>query len=65
MFDVFIFFIPLSQTISVINRSGACAGVCACNHAHQIDKTGNGEQNNEKIKDVFKQKITGQKINFA
>ena len=52
MFDVFIFFIPMSQTISVINKSGpcyfymhqtsgACAGQCACNRTHQMDKAGN------------------------
>ena len=46
----FIFFITVSQTISVINRvkcpifythetSGACAGVCACDHTHQTEKT--------------------------
>ena len=50
-FDVvvlsFIFFIPMSQTISVINisgmcyfythqTSGACAGVCAYNLTHQV-----------------------------
>ena len=46
----FIFFIPTSQTISVINRSDAChfsdastsgagAGLCACNRIHQLEKT--------------------------
>ena len=50
MFDVFIFFIPMSQTIDVINKSGACffcmhqisdacAGMCTCNHTHEMNKT--------------------------
>ena len=53
-FDVFvlcfIFFMPLSQTISVINRngnaifymhqnSGACASICKCDRTHQMKKT--------------------------
>ena len=49
-FDVsylsFIFFIPMSQITSVINRSGACyflqlffVGVCACDRTHQMEKT--------------------------
>ena len=49
----FIFFSAMSQTISVINRSGgraifythqtcgACVGVCACNRTHQVEKTVN------------------------
>ena len=32
----FIFFIPMFQTISV---SGKCAGVCACDRTHQMEKT--------------------------
>ena len=50
MFLLLIFFISMSQTISVINGSGACffykhctssmcAGVCACNQMHQIENT--------------------------
>ena len=46
----FIFFVPMSQAISVINRSGACyfcrhqtsgtyTGVCASDHMHQMEKT--------------------------
>ena len=39
-FDVFIcLFIPMYQTISVINRIGAFAGVCACDCTHERDKT--------------------------
>ena len=43
----FVFFVPMSQTISVINRngactlqtSGACAGVYECDRTHQMEKT--------------------------
>ena len=51
IFDLsFIFYILMSQTISVINKlhllffythqtSGECAGMCACDRTHQMDKT--------------------------
>ena len=51
IFDLsFIFFVAISQTVSVINRSGACffymhqtsgtcAGMCACDCTHQMAKT--------------------------
>ena len=51
VFDLFfIFFIAMSQTISVISRrgraicymyqtSGICADMCRCNHMHQMEKT--------------------------
>ena len=50
-FDLsFIYFTAMSQTISVINRSGVyffythqtsggCAGVWTCDHTHQMEKT--------------------------
>ena len=50
LFCSFIFIISMSQTISVINRSGACyflhasnwwraSCVCACDRTHQMNKT--------------------------
>ena len=49
-FHSFIFFIPMSHTISVIGKSGACyfythqtsvacASVCTCNRTYQMGKT--------------------------
>ena len=44
MFDVFIFFSPMSQQSGMCffykhQANGACAGVCTCNCTPQMDKT--------------------------
>ena len=74
-FDIFnlsfINFIPVSQTISVINRSGtsffymhqtsgACAGVYVCNSTHQMEKTVKTAQflNNKNVHQVIRQRFS-------
>ena len=73
-FDVFvlcfIFFIPLSQTISVINRndmcyflhaskynSGACGGMCTWDLTHQTKKTATMSQREQNALTCFHEKV--------
>ena len=61
----------MSQTVSVINRigtaraifythqtSGACAGLCAGNRMHQMEKTANDVKTYKVISGVFRLEIT-------
>ena len=62
----FVFFSTMSQTINVINISGgegaifymhqncdACAGVCACNRTHKMEKTGLNKSYSHSSQKVF------------
>ena len=58
-------FIPISKTISIINRSGPYyfythqtngkhAGMCACDHMHQMEKTDTSSKGSVDSKNCYK-----------
>ena len=74
----FTFFIPMSQTISIINKvacsisythqtSGECAGICACYCTHQMEKTASSKHSSKSIKSSTsaKEKAMQEKLEVA